>query len=125
MSKTKLIYLVPIVFGFITLLSGFLPGNLPPALSEYRNIQDVRTFDFPLSLLFRTAFFFSWLLTYISIYRGNRKYIYLCIFSFVGFIASKLLFGPIVTTAATGILEQLTIFSVGVALGVAYRNGDT
>ena len=49
----------------------------------------------------------------------------MCIFSFVGFIASKLLFGPIVTTAATGILEQLTIFSVGVALGVAYRNGDT
>ncbi|RBP48950.1 hypothetical protein [Arenicella xantha] len=123
MIKSRLIYLIPLALGIFTVVVDYLPENLPSALGEYRNIQDVQNFDFPFSMFLRIAFFFAWLFTYIAIFLGKRKYLSLCAVSFIGFIISKLLFGPIVVTAEISILQQLTIFSVGIALGVTYRNG--
>ena len=123
MIKRNLLYLAPLLLGVLTVIVDFLPENLPETLADYRNVQDVQNVNFTLPEVFRIVFFFSWLFTYIAIILGKGKYLYICALSFICFIVTKYFFGPIVTTAEIGILQQLTIFSIGIALGIVFKSG--
>ena len=120
MTKYKVLFFVPIALVIVTTVVAFMSHNLPPALSEYVNIQDVESVDLSPAFYIRSLAVLIFFASYIGLFFNKKNYLVLYLISFVCLISAKISFGPVVQPAIVEILNQLTIFSCGIVLGYAY-----